>query len=282
MEIIKNIEVDGKHGKPILADVFYKDGRDAKPVIIFVHGFKGFKDWGAHNLMARYFSEKRFVFVKFNFSHNGVTSQKPLEFIDLEAFGNNNFSIELDDLGSVIDWISTTPLVPDYQKNIKEIYLIGHSRGGGISILKAAEDTRIKKLVTWASVNNFAVNWDDNFVKDWENKGVQWIKNTRTHQDMPIYFQLYQNYIENIDRLNIEAAVQKINIPFLAAHGTEDYAVPFEHALELKKWNQKLKLDLIPHGDHTFGVKHPFNELNLPFDAQILWEHTKDFLKTSE
>jgi uncharacterized protein len=281
MEIIKNIEVAGAHGKPILTDVFYKDGRDAKPVIIFVHGFKGFKDWGAHNLMARYFSEKRFIFIKFNFSHNGTTPAKPDEFTDLEGFGRNNFEIELDDLGQIIDWIGETPLVPEYQKNLDQIYLIGHSRGGGICILKTAEDTRIKKLVTWAAVNDFAKTWDENFVAQWKKKGAVYIENSRTHQQMPLYFQLYENYMNNRDRFDIEAAVKKIVVPTLVIHGTEDYAVPFEDALEIKRWNQKIKLDLIPHGNHTFGVKHPFNDMNLPFDAQILWEHTRDFLKAS-
>jgi len=122
--------------------VFYKDGRDAKPIVIFVHGFKGFKDWGAHNIMARYFSEKRFVFIKFNFSHNGTTSAEPLEFADLESFGKNNSAKKWMTWEVCIDWIGDTPLVPAYQKTwVKFIYR--HSRGGGISILKAAEDKRI-------------------------------------------------------------------------------------------------------------------------------------------
>mgnify|MGYP002020764100 CR=1 FL=1 len=31
------------------------------------------------------------------------------------------------------------------------INLLGHSRGGGISLLKTAEDSRISKVVSWAS-----------------------------------------------------------------------------------------------------------------------------------
>jgi uncharacterized protein len=65
----------------------------------------------------------------------------------------------------------------------------------------------------------------------------------------------------------------------MVIHGTEDYSVHFDQALELKRWNQKIKLDLIPNANHTFGIKHPFKDLNLPFDAQIAWEHTRDFLK---
>ena len=36
-----------------------------------------------------------------------------------------------------------------------EITLLGHSRGGGISMLKASSDTRIKNVVSWASPSNF-------------------------------------------------------------------------------------------------------------------------------
>lgn len=57
-------------------------------------------------------------------------------------YGNNNFSIELDDLGLVIDYIESA--AGQYEGNKNEIYLIGHSRGGGIAILKTYEDSRIK------------------------------------------------------------------------------------------------------------------------------------------
>ncbi|MGB8704259.1 MAG: alpha/beta hydrolase, partial [Gillisia sp.] len=106
MEIIekKNIEIKGNHGLPILADIFYKNNEQPKPVVIFAHGYKGFKDWGAWDVMARRFAEKGFFFVKFNFSHNGTTPEFPKEFKDIEAFGENNFIKELDDLKTVIDW----------------------------------------------------------------------------------------------------------------------------------------------------------------------------------
>ena len=49
--------------------------------------------------MADRFADAGFVFVKFNLSHNGTTIEHPIDFVDLEAFGNNNFAKELDDLG---------------------------------------------------------------------------------------------------------------------------------------------------------------------------------------
>lgn len=282
MEIYKNVQVDGSQNKPILADIFYKESRDPKPVIIFCHGFIGFKDWGAYNWMARFFAEKRYIFVKFNFSHNGTTPDHPEDFTDLEAFGNNNFSIELDDLDTVIDWVRKTPLIPEAQKNLDAIYLIGHSRGGGIAILKAAFDKRIRKLATWASVSDFGFAWDEDTLLKWKNDGVMYIDNTSTKQKLPLHYQLYENYLANKKEFDISRAVDKLTIPFLIIHGTEDELVPFEQALEMKRWNQKAKLDLIPHGSHTFGVRHPFDELNLPFDMQLVLEHTEEFFKNTK
>ena len=60
MTITKNIIVPGKHEKPILTDVFYSNYNTSKPLIIFCHGYKGFKDWGAWDLMAKAFADAGF------------------------------------------------------------------------------------------------------------------------------------------------------------------------------------------------------------------------------
>ena len=44
MEITKNIILQGKHQKPILTDVFYTKTEKPKPIVIFAHGYKGYKD----------------------------------------------------------------------------------------------------------------------------------------------------------------------------------------------------------------------------------------------
>ena len=82
-------------------------------------------------------------FVKFNFSHNGGTAKNPIDFPDLDAFGNNNFSLELNDLDRVIEFILNEKIFSN-KIDFKKVYLIGHSRGGGICAIKASEDLRIK------------------------------------------------------------------------------------------------------------------------------------------
>jgi len=52
MRIEKNIILNRTNRKPILIDTFYTEEKTNQPVILFCHGYKGFKDWGAWNLMA--------------------------------------------------------------------------------------------------------------------------------------------------------------------------------------------------------------------------------------
>ena len=104
MKVTKNIILDEKGLKPILVDLFYKDSTIKMPLVIFCHGYKGFKDWGAWDLVAKEFAKNDFFFLKFNFSHNGGTVDDPIDFPDLEAFGNNNFSHELNDIERVINF----------------------------------------------------------------------------------------------------------------------------------------------------------------------------------
>ena len=105
MIIRKNRVLTSENNKPILYDVYYNKTEKPQPLVIFCHGYKGFKDWGAWHLVAEAFVDAGFCFVKFNFSHNGGTVENPIDFPDLEAFAANNFSLELEDLDRVLNYI---------------------------------------------------------------------------------------------------------------------------------------------------------------------------------
>jgi pimeloyl-ACP methyl ester carboxylesterase len=173
--------IPGAKDRGMLMDLTYDENFKDAPLVIFVHGFKGFKDWGTHNLVARHFAENGFRFLKFNFSHNGTTPAKPLDFADLIAFADNTFSIELEDLNAVIDFACNGMVIPRTQS----VFLIGHSMGGGISIIKTAEDKRIKKLVTMASISGFRNLWQKQAETQWRLQGIMYMLNSRTNQQMP-------------------------------------------------------------------------------------------------
>jgi len=279
MKIITNQIVNGNSQKPILADVFFYEIHQPKPIVIFCHGYKGFKDWGAWNLMAKAFAEADFFFVKFNFSHNGETPQNPIDFSDLEAFGNNNYTKEMDDLGTIIDWIFSNQ---NFKNEIKtdEISLIGHSRAGGIVLLKSNEDSRIKKVITLAAVCDYETRFrkGDDFQK-WKENGVYFVKNERTLQEMPHFFQFYEDFEKNKNRLNIQNATKNIQIPHLIIHGNQDNAVSIEDAKNLHKWNPKAVFKIIENADHVFNIFHPWTKKSVSKEFQEVIENSIKFLK---
>ncbi len=278
MQQLKNIAIAGSRNKTILVDAFYNNDAVPKPILIFVHGFKGFKDWGHFNWMAQLFAEAGFVCVKFNFSHNGTTVENPIGFDDLESFGNNNYIIELDDLQKVMDWVLTVNDLK-HEINANKLFLLGHSRGGGIAVLKAGEDKRVKKLVTWAAVSDFINRNKKRTIETWEKDGVVFTTNARTKQQMPLYYQFYNTIVANKDRLNIIRAAKHLQIPYLIVHGTNDEAVALRDAEDLHKTNKQSELFIVENAGHTFEVKHPFEGTVLPENAKRVIEKTISFLK---
>lgn len=249
-------------------------------MVIFVHGYKGFKDWGVFKAMNASFLDRGFAVLKFNFSHNGGTPEQPVDFPDLEAFGKNTYSIELDDLQSVIDWMYENSA--DHSEiDIHNISLIGHSRGGGLSTLQTASDPRIKKLVTWASVCTLdrSMFHDGPELDAWKENGVFYVMNGRTKQQMPHFIEFYEDYINNQERLNVENAARKISVPHLIIHGDGDEAVPFSHAENLHNWNPNSELINIKGSNHVFMGKHPWTEDKLPSDFEEVLEKTIRFIK---
>jgi len=76
----ENYTIAGAKGRLMLADLTYDDANPYAPLIIFAHGFKGFKDWGTHRMVARFFAGHGYRFLKFNFSHNGTTTEQPADY----------------------------------------------------------------------------------------------------------------------------------------------------------------------------------------------------------
>jgi pimeloyl-ACP methyl ester carboxylesterase len=279
MKVIKNIIVKGKHGKPIVTDVFFKEDKRPKNLLIFCHGYKGFKDWGAWNLMATAFSNLGFFFVKFNFSHNGGSVEKPIDFPDLEAFGNNNYTKERDDLQSVIDWVVTSS---DFKNEINcaDISLMGHSRGGGTVLIKAAEDRRITKVISLAGVSDYGSRFPkkEDF-KKWVETGVFYVKNGRTKQEMPHFYQFYEDFKLNEKQLNIQGSTRNLKIPQLIIHGDSDTSVSIKEAALLQLWNPKSTFKVIQKADHVFNVSHPWQKETMSQELEEVIKTAVCFLK---
>lgn len=274
MIINQTFRINGAEGKPILIDLTYKTGNERAPLVIFVHGFKGFKDWGSHNMVAEYFAAHGLRYLKFNFSHNGTTPENPLDFVDLGAFGDNTFTKEFDDLDKVITFAKSGNEFP----SPVSMTLIGHSRGGGTAIVQAAKDERIDRLITWASIARFNSLWKAEDEDEWRRKGVIYNFNTRTKQYTPLKIDLLHDLEKHAKSYDILSAAERVKKPWLIIHGDEDINVDIIQAEELKAHSQNAELFIITHANHVFGSEHPFTKEDLPLELQLVCEKSIEFI----
>lgn len=238
------------------------------PCLILVHGFKGFKDWGFGPFIGKFLSDKGFFVLTFNFSHNGV-GESLTEFVELEKFAENTFSLELSELSELIDAYLNGFFGSISDK--RKIGLVGHSRGGAISLLTASRKKEIDAVAVWATVAKLD-RYSDRQKEKWRKKGVFEVQNSRTKQIMSLNLSLLEDIEKNKDdRLNIEKAVTNLNLPLFIAHGTEDLAVPGSEAEQIYNWADKDLTEYfkIAAVGHTFGMKHPFEGSNPKFDLLL-------------
>lgn len=251
---------------------------DPKGVIIFAHGYKGYKDWGAWGLMEAFFLKHQFGFVKFNFSHNGGTVTDPIDFPDLEAFGKNRYSYEVNDLNLIID--ETDRMIREECGLDTPIYLMGHSRGGGIAVLTAEQNDKIKKLISLAGISDIASRFlEGDALVDWKIDGVTYVKNGRTNQEMPHFYSFYEDYIEHTEFLSIERAAEALKIPFLQIHGDMDLAVSISEGQSVAHWTGT-RLSIIKGAGHTFGSTQPWGGSELPEDLEMALGRALEFFET--
>ena len=255
-----SLKIKNKTGDDLITDFrFPESGKEKLPLVILCHGFKGFKDWGCFPYMMDRIAEEGNFAVSFNFSYNGTGENDfdQSDFTRLELFAQNTFSRELDDLGSIIDYLFENK--DKYNYDTANITLTGHSRGGGIAILKTAEDKRISKLVVLSSVCNFD-RYSDTLKKKWKEVGYFEVINSRTNKMMRLNYTLIEDLIKNKERLDIQKAISEITVPVMIIHGAQDITVDYSNAEDLysRSDKEKTKLFLIENTGHTFGAVQPF------------------------
>jgi pimeloyl-ACP methyl ester carboxylesterase len=274
-----NTTTAGCRTRPLVIDAAWSDKAENMPAVIFCHGYKGFKDWGAWNLVAKSFAEAGFLFVKFNFSHNGGTVDEPIDFPDLDAFAENNFSMELEDLQLMLDWVDNSSELPRSHMS-QDRFVLGHSRGGGIALIETAGNNKITAAGAWAAVSDFGSRFPKGeALENWKTTGLLYSANARTKQQMPHLYQWFANYQENQSKFDIPSKCKEIVQPVLVVHGEDDAAVTMAEAHNLATWIQNSQLQILPSTGHTFDAAQPWQESTMPVALQKAVDLTIAFFK---
>jgi dipeptidyl aminopeptidase/acylaminoacyl peptidase len=257
----------------ILVDVRAAGRGTRRPAVVVMHGFKGFKDWGMFPPLGERLAQAGFTTVSFNASGSGVDESG--EFVWPDRFGRNTFSAELADLGVTVDALAAGALGTAAPTAIG---IIGHSRGGGMAVLQAASDPRVRALVTWAAIAHVDRWTDPAELARWRERGCIDVLNARTGQVLPLSVEVLDDIEQNKSgALDIPQAAGEVSVPWLLIHGTADTSVKVEEADRLAAAAKPgafraLRLD---GAGHTFGAVHPWKgstpELDTVYRETVGW-----------
>ncbi len=266
--MIQSFTIATKVGNLIQATLYGADKFGEQPCVIYIHGLKGFKDWGFVPFIGMKMEERGFCFLSFNFSHNGI-GENQMDFTEPDKFEKNTYSLELSEAKEMISLVANGSFFGT--ENPHPVFLLGHSRGGGIALLAAAENPEINAVVTWASIYTFE-RFEKSELQKWKNQGYLEVPNVRTGQMLRLGKEMLEDILINGgDKLNILGAIKRLNKPCLIIHGDKDTSVHFYEAEQLNLYSNPAltHYELIKGADHTFGAKHPFIESTPELDRAI-------------
>jgi pimeloyl-ACP methyl ester carboxylesterase len=239
---------------PLRGDLRVAEGTRPRSAVVIVHGFKGFRQFGAWPSLARAFALAGHAAVNFDFSHNGIDEQG--EFTRLDLFRLNTHSRERSELHAVLDALVSGRLT-GYP--VPRVGLLGHSRGGAAAILTASEDPRVRALVTLASVGELGARWSAEQVAAWRRGEDVYVDNARTGQRMPLSPEYWRDLQNHRVRFDLAAAAARVRVPWLIVHGDQDTTVPLSEAhLLFEAAGDQAELMVLEGADHGLGAKHPW------------------------
>ncbi|GEN32961.1 alpha/beta hydrolase [Aneurinibacillus danicus] len=251
-----------EEGLTIRGDVFIKDDAQEysrKPVVIICHGFKGFKDWGMFPRIGEYMAEQGFVAITFNFSGNGV-GEDPESFTELEKFGRNTYQQELNDLDFLIQQVKHGGLPLGEHMDAYRIGIMGHSKGGGDTILYASSyPENVRAIATWNGIAHVDIFGAD-VRRQVEEEGVGYVMNGRTGQKMPIEKVVLDDIDVNARQYDLLNCVAQLNVPLLIVQGREDFPRLVKGAESLNEHARQAVLYWVDGAGHTFNMVHPHKE----------------------
>lgn len=270
----KYFQLNSDNSNLIVRGDIYHTTEVNQPILIICHGFKAYREWGFFPYIAEQFALSNMIVINFDFSQNGIVDPIKGIFED-DIFRTITVTQEIADLNNVISSIPellNENLISGWNG---DIYLMGHSLGGAVSIIVASERNNIKKIVTWASIGDIDRNTDRQKA-EWREKGVIEFENRITGQTLHLDVEYLEDKLRNKVKYNLKECATKISIPMLIIHGDKDFTVRSGEAEILHNAAVNSEIEIISKANHTFNCRHPFTGTNEILNKAIL--STNQFL----
>jgi uncharacterized protein len=244
-------------GFPIRGD-FQPPERVGGPVVVCVHGFKGFKDWGFWPETSTRLSKAGYGVVRFNFAHSGIGPDFQT-FSEPGLFETGTYTREVEDLREILSRLAARSLPGGEVPDVSRVGLLAHSRGAISALAVAASgEFPVRSVALWNPVSSVSW-WDEEVRERWRKAGFQEVVNTRTGQVFRVKTALLDDAEGNRGRLDPVANAERLRVPLLSVVATADESVaPASGRRLASAAGQFGSLHEIAGTGHTFGAAHPF------------------------
>ncbi len=266
-EIIRgnvHLPFDGAHGRGPTGN----DPGGRLPLVLMLHGFKGYKDYGFFPHLTRRLADAGLVTVRFNFSHSGIDDD-PSTFGRPDLFERDSWSNQLADVAAVVAAAEAGTLPHADRTDVARLGLLGHSRGGVTALLTAGHDPRVGAVAALSSPASTDTLPESarHIIRD---EGHIVSPSSRTGQQLRIGRAWLEDLEQNAEKLDLITAVGRIEAPLLIAHGTADESVPVGCAHVIADaYTGEPELLLVEGAGHTFNCVNPFEGPTPSLDTLI-------------
>ncbi|HSG26991.1 MAG TPA: hypothetical protein VLA34_00825, partial [Candidatus Krumholzibacterium sp.] len=138
--------------------------------------------------------------------------------------------------------------------------LLGHSRGGAVSILAAPDIPEAGAVVSWSGLSKLD-RYTPRRKKEWKKTGRLPFTESRSESGLWLDYSYYRDIEENMERYDVQAGAAGMGLPHLIVHGRHDRAVTMKEAerlLELPR-EAEVRMEIIEGCGHAFGAVHPMD-----------------------
>ena len=132
-------------------------------------------------------------------------------------------------------------------------------------------------VVVWASIDDVD-RFDDATKEHWRAEGVLHVPNARTGQLHPMSLAALEEVERDPQRFDILSSVERLQVPLLIVHGTDDAAVEPEAAERIAGRAPEGELLLIEGTGHAMGASHPCPAIESIPTLHRAVEATLDFI----
>ncbi len=268
VDAVHPFEIEGSRGLVVRGDVHVPAGSGPHPVVVGVHGFKGFRNWGFWPHIAAGLAAHGIACVRYDASHNGV-GPGGLLFDEKELFERNTWGREEEDLARVLDAVRAGALPGAAALTPERLGLIGHSRGGGLVVVRTAADSAVRAAVVLAPVAT-TLRFSDDAVRQARIDGFAPIVNTRTGEVLRFGRDAIDELGARTDLHDIAAShAAQIGVPLLVCHGSVDPAVSPDEGRRIAAAAPGGRFDEFTGADHVLDCRHPWQGATAHFERFV-------------